>query len=185
LAAYLTVFTFERAALACPPVGAFRPEAKLTDAWGRSIHLGSFGTKPLVVVYEDKSSAQKNAALKADLTRLTQGKKYRATVTLVAVADVSDYDFWPARGFAKDAIKAASRKQNIVIYCDWDGRVREKLRLNKNESNIVLYGKDGKVAFSRAGKLSAADRAELIKLLRRQADNSAMKSTTSTSTLRQ
>jgi hypothetical protein len=167
-AASVALVVFAQAAHAVPSVGASRPDTELADAWDRSTRLGSFAGKPLLVIYEDKDSAQTNAALKADLSRLAGGEKYRSTVALVAIADVSAYDFWPARGFVKDAIKAESKKQNIVIYCDWDGHVRRGLGLNKNASNVVLYGKDGRVAFARAGTLSAAERAEVLDLLRRE-----------------
>lgn len=151
-----------------PSVGTSRPDTELADAWDRRVRLGAFAGRPLLVVYEDKDTAETNAPLKSDLSRLASGEKYRSTIALVAIADVSGYDYWPVRGFVKDAIKAESKKQNLVIYCDWDGHVRRGLALNKDASNIVLYGKDGKVLFARAGTLSTAERGELLSLLRRQ-----------------
>jgi len=158
-------------ALAVPEVGSARRDTTLLDAWERSVPLSQFDGMPLLFIYEDKGSATQNTDLKAELSTLAKGDRYRKTIALVAVADVSDYDFWPAKGFVRDAIRDESRKQGIVIYCDWDGSLRRKLDLNHRASNVVLYGRDGRVLFSRAGTLSRDERGELIRLLRLQVES--------------
>ena len=158
-------------AFAVPEVGSARRDTTLLDAWERTVPLSQFDGMPLLFIYEDKGSATQNTDLKAELSTLAKGDRYRKTIALVAVADVSDYDFWPAKGFVKDAIRDESRKQGIVIYCDWDGSLRRKLDLNHRASNVVLYGRDGRVLFSRAGTLSRDERGELIRLLRLQVES--------------
>jgi len=110
---------------------------------------------------------QREAAI---LARLAAGDRYRGAVALVAVADVAGYDYWPVRGFVKDAIRKESVKQGTSIYCDWDGHVRRGLELDAGTSNVVLYGKDGSVIFADKGALSAARRGALLDLLRRQVE---------------
>jgi predicted transcriptional regulator len=158
------------AAMALPSPGTARPDAMLIDGWDRRSSLAQWNGKPLLVVYEDKTSSKHNAALKADLSRLAKGDRYRNVIALAAIADVSEYDFWPARGFVKDAIREESRKENVIIYCDWDGSVRQQLDLRRHASNVVLYGKDGRVLYSRAGILTPEERAELLRLLRAQVE---------------
>ena len=85
---------------------------------------------------------------------------------IFSVADVTGYDYWPIRGFVKDAIQKESHKQKTNIYCDWDGRIRTALRLNRNASNVVLYDKNGAVVFSQAGLLSPEERKDLVGRLR-------------------
>ncbi len=158
-------------ASAVPPVGAPRPELSFTDGWERKNDLARYRGVPILVLYEDKDSATVNRPLKEDLARLASGDRYRDLIALLPFADLTSYDYWPVRGFVKDAIQDESKKQKTVIYCDWDGHVRRGLKLQKGTSNVVLFGRDGRVSFSHAGALSPAQRNELIELLRREVAN--------------
>ncbi len=160
-------------ALALPVLGETTPDVVLEDAWDRQVALAKLGAKPVLVVYEDEASSTQNKALKADLSELAKGDKYKNHVALVAVADLDGYDYWPVRGFVKKAIRDESRKQQLSIFCDWGGRFRRALGLTKGASNVVLYGKNGKVLFSHAGPLSSEERASLIAILRKQVEPSA------------
>lgn len=154
---------------ALPGPGATRPDVRLDDAWDRSLSLGGLRGKPTLVVYEDKDSAEENKVLKAELSELAKGDRYKQRIALVAVADVSSYDYWPVRGFVKSAIRDESNKQSTVIYCDWTGKVRRTLDLRAGASNVILYGRNDQVLFSHAGPMNKERRAELIALLRREA----------------
>lgn len=162
---------FGAIANAVPTVGADRPNVILQDGWDRTFELGRYRGMPTLVVYEDKDSATINQPLKDELSKLAKGDRYKKLIALVAVADVSGYDYWPVRGFVKDAIKSESHKQGTLIFCDWDGRVRNALGLRRGTSNVVLFGKDDKVVFSHAGALSKDQQKQLIALLREQVDS--------------
>jgi hypothetical protein len=153
-----------------PLPGAALPALRLLDAWDRTLELSRLGAKPVLVVYEDKDSATQNQAFKNDLATLARGDRYRSSVGLVAIADVQGYDYWPVRGFVKDAIKDESHKFGTVIYCDWDGSAQRTLGLRRGTSNVILYGKDGKVLFSHEGAMSADERRQAIALLRAQVE---------------
>jgi hypothetical protein len=155
---------------ALPSAGAFRPDVELTDAWDRSIRLSTYRGMPLLVVYEDKGSATQNEALKAELSVLARGDRYKKLIALVAVADVTGYDFWPIRGFVRSSIRSESTKNETVIYCDWDGHVRNALALERGQSNVVLYGRDGAVLYAHAGPMSADERRAFVALMRAQVD---------------
>ncbi len=157
-------------AVALPGSGAARPDVQLTDAWDRSIHLGTYVGMPLLLVYEDKGSADQNGLLKADLSVLAKGDRYKSRVALVAVADVTGYDYWPIRGIVRSAIRSESNKQHTVIYCDWDGHVRYALGLEQGQSNVLLYGKDGAVLYAHAGPMTREERAVFLGLLRSQVE---------------
>jgi hypothetical protein len=165
-AAFAFVLATAVDARALPTQGAARPDVALEDAWDRAIHLERYLGMPMLVLYEDKGSTTENAALKAELARLAEGDRYKERVALVAVADVTGYDYWPVRGFVKSAIRDESRKQKTPIYCDWDGHVRRALDLEQGTSNVLLFGRDGKVLFAHAGPLSEGARAELLARLR-------------------
>ncbi len=151
--------------LALPAAGASRPEVRLVDGWDREIDLGRF-TRPILLVYEDKDSADQNQRLKDQLAELEKAIEYRKTVAHVSVADVSSYDYWPAKGIAKGELRKWSQKLGIVVYGDFSGDARTKLTLDKGESNVVLYAKNGDVLFASSGSLSAAQRGTLIGLVR-------------------
>lgn len=155
---------------AFPREGSSRPDVALEDAWGRTVHLSQYAGEPTLVVYEDKDSASVNTAFKETLSHLAQGDRYRSSVALFAVADVTGYDYWPVRGFVRSAIHDESTKLGVDIFCDWDGHVRETLGLRRGTSNVVLYGKDGKVLFAASGELTAEGRARVVNLLRREVD---------------
>lgn len=165
-----TVSGASTAAMALPTVGDDAPNAKIEDADGKALETKTLKGKPVLIVYEDKDASTQNTALKKELSELAKGDKYKSKVALAAVADVSSYDFWPARGFVKDAIREESKKQGTTIYCDWTASFRKAFKLTKGKSSIVLVGKDGKVLFAGEGALSEADRKKLVGLLKGQVE---------------
>ncbi len=152
--------------------GASRPAARVVDPDDRVLDLHAVKGRPTLVVYEDKDSATLNQGLKAELSRLARGGRYRSAVTLVPVADVRDYDFWPVRGFVKDAIRGESRKIGATIYCDWNGAFARALGIQHGTSSVILFGKDGHVLFSYEGKVPDGETGRLLALLRREVEGS-------------
>ncbi len=153
-------------ALALPAEGAAAPNARIEDADGRALELKAFKGKPILIVYEDKDSATQNQPLKDALSKLAKGDRYKASVALAAVADVSSYDYWPVKGFVKDSIREESRKQGTTIYCDWSGSFRGAYGLRRGLSSIVLVGRDGHVLFAAEGAVNAEQRNRLVELLK-------------------
>jgi hypothetical protein len=164
----LVVLLTTAAAFGLVKAGDELPSVRLEDADGRGTELTSMKGKPILVVYEDKGSADQNKALKDQLAELARGDKYKTAIALAAVADLADYDFWPVKGFVKDAIREESKKQKTTIYCDWTGSVRKALGVRRGRSNVVLFGKDGKALFAASGALDQAQREQLITLLKSQ-----------------
>jgi predicted transcriptional regulator len=157
-------------ALAIPREGEAAPSARVEDADGHATDLKAFAGRPILIVYEDRDSAKQNEALKAGLAEVARGDRYRARVVLAAVADVSAWNFWPAKGFVKDAIRDESRRQGTTIYCDWTGAFRSTYQLRRGASNVVLVGRDGRVLFAAEGAVSAGERTRLFNLLREQVE---------------
>ena len=157
-------------ASAAPPLGAPRPAARVHDAEDRTFELQGVRGKPILVLYEDKDSAKVNVALKDGLARLARGDRYRNAVALVPVADVERYDYWPVRGFVKDAIRDESRKIGATIYCDWNGSFRRATQLAKNTSSVMLIGRDGRVLFTWEGQVPKDERERLLAMLRAEVE---------------
>jgi hypothetical protein len=157
-----------RGAPALPEMGTSRPNLQLVDAWERTYPLSDVGVRPLLVLYEDKGSVTQNLIFKRELSELAQGDGVKARIVLAAVADVADYDYWPVRGFVKNEIKDESRKAGTPIYCDWDGHVRRAFGVRRGASNVVLFGRDGKVVFAYEGAMPDDARKRAIDLMRRE-----------------
>lgn len=170
IAANLCVVSLLSSANALPLVGAPGPGGKVVDTEGRGLDLRAIKGKPTLLVYENKEATKQNLELKNQLSKLAAGDKYRKAIALVAVADVEGYDYWPARGFVKSAIRSESKKLGNPIYVDWDGSMRKAAGFTKGLSTIVLVGPDGKVVFSHEGKMAAADREKLLVLLKQQVE---------------
>jgi len=156
---------------ALPKEGEKAPtSARLEDADGRVLDLKALKGKPILIMYEHKDSSQQNQAFKEELSKLAKGDKYKATIALAAIADLTAYDFWPAKGFVKDAIREESKKAGTAIYCDWSGTFRGAFKLRAGTSNVVLVGKDGVVLFAAEGALKPAARKRLLDLLKEQVE---------------
>lgn len=169
----LAVVTTAIPALALPTVGDAIGSARLEDADGHGLDIASFKGKPILIVYEDRDSAKQNDALKKELARLAKGDKYKSAVALAAVANVAAFNFWPVKGFVKDAIRAESKKQGTTIFCDWTGGFRKAFKLRDNASSVVLIGKEGNVLFAADGSISADARARLVQLLRQEVEGAS------------
>jgi hypothetical protein len=157
-------------ATALTPAGSLRPAAHVVDADDRPLDLRSINGRPILVLYEDKDSAKTNDALKAELSVLAKGDRYRKAVALVPVADVQSFDFWPVRGFVKDSVRGESKKVGATIYLDWDGSFQRASGFRRGTSSVMLISREARVLFSSEGALSAEQRAHLIGLLRAEVE---------------
>ncbi len=171
LSSLLALSLIASTALALPKPGDPGLNVKVQDADDHEVQLKDFTGKPILIVYEDKGSSQQNDALKKELSKLAKGDKYKDKVALAAIADVSAYNYWPVKGFVKDAIREESKKAGTTIYCDWDASVRKTYDFPADKSSIVLIDKNGWVIFSGAGALGNDERARLIELLKKQVED--------------
>jgi hypothetical protein len=152
---------------AAPKRGFDTPDdASLEDVEEKALSLKSLRGRATLVVYEDKESSKDNAALKAELAKLLEDEPALKGVRVIAAADVSDYDFFPAKGAVKDAIRDEQKKAKTTIWLDWSGDFRDKLKLDEGRSNIVLVDAKGKVRFGKSGALSRDERRELFAAMR-------------------
>jgi hypothetical protein len=145
-----------------PTVGEKAPDARVEDVDGRSVDVKALKGKPLILFYEGKDSSDQNEALKSELSRLRKAGAIQSTLRITAVADVSDYAYWPVKGIVKDKIREESSRRGMSIYCDWDGSFRAKFKLRRGVSNVILLGEDGRVLFAHAGEVKGAAKSALL-----------------------
>ncbi len=149
--------------LALPRTGTTVPRASVQSLSGKTFRTQRTQGRLTLVFYEDKDATQQNKALKDALkAQLDKGGRKR-NVDIIAVADVSAWDFWPAKGFVKDAIEDQEKKAGHPIYCDWSGDFGKALGTVDGKSNVILIGPDRKVRVARAGVLPTAVRERIVR----------------------
>jgi len=117
-----------------------------------------------LIVVEDKDGGGQNEDFKKRFGVLqdTLGDQ----VVLLPVADVSNYNYWPAKRFVKNALRNAGRKNGITVYADWSGEGRTALRPRPKLSNLVLVDKRHKVLWASSGQLTRSQEDELLELVK-------------------
>jgi len=162
----LAVCASDGAAFAGPTLGTKRPVAAAVDPDGHALDLGALPGKTVVLFYEDRHTALVNAKLKDSLRALRKDAAHGERVAIVPVADVSSYNFWPARYFAKRAVRGKIKQYGERIYCDWTGKFRAAYGLREGVANVIVIGKNGDVLFFKEGKLTPAEVERVLALAR-------------------
>lgn len=146
-----------------PAAGAALPSARdvvVSDLADRPLRLSEYAGRVVVVVHEDKEANQQNKPLKDALGKVLAA--HRGKLIVVALADVSRYDYWPARGFVLKALRKLPQEEGAVVLADWKGALRQRLGLRRGESSVLVLGRDGGTAMLRRGDLSKADADALL-----------------------
>jgi hypothetical protein len=126
-----------------------RAESVDSQPFDLSAHTG----KCLLVFYEDKDVRSQNQALKDRLWKSMDQRQHKDSLLIVAVADVSAFNWWPAKKVVTAAIREESRKLGSTIWCDWDGSFGRAMGATKGASNVMLVGRDGAILFKHSGAL--------------------------------
>ncbi len=130
------------------------PEFSLESTTGATRRLRDFSGRVVIVLYEDRDSNQQNNDLKRELAEHARTEDLTRDVSLVPVANLSAYNFWPARGYARDAVVEIAREQGYEIMIDWTGDMARAYRFRPGVSHALVVGRDGRVLFRAAGALS-------------------------------
>lgn len=152
---------------ALPQAGTQAPVARAETVDGKVLAPHTLGGKVALIFYEDKDSSSQNKALKDAIKAQGKSPGHKDNVVIYAVADVSAYDYWPARGFVKDAIRKEERKSGTPIYLDWNGSFRSAFSFQAGSSNLVLLGPDNKVKLAHCGVVPPSLRETILSELRK------------------
>lgn len=157
-------------AAALPAVDKVPADVTVEDADDRRMKISELKGRPVIVFYEDKDSGAVNQKLKEELGRwTTKDPELKAALVVAPIADVSEFNGWPAKGFAKDAIREESKKSGVTIWCDWDASFRKVYELRKGTSNVIVLGREGTVRFAAEGALTESQRKTVESLVRQEA----------------
>lgn len=165
LAALLVTAAIARHAAALAPVGAVPADFTAYDPEDRPVTLHAMRGRPTVLVYEDKDAAEQNAALKGRLVQRIRAGGLARKVNFFGVADVAQWDFWPARGFVKDELRAQRARFGLPVYADWVADARRKLDAKPGRSSILVLDAAGRAVWSSEGELDAGRERALFALI--------------------
>ncbi len=140
--------------------------ARVLDVDDRALSIGDLSGGPALLMYEDRDSSKLNEPVKRELEKVVGASPELRKVRIVAVADVSAYDFWPAKGAVKDAIRDEQKRSKMTIWLDWTADFRSKLALDEGTSNVVLLDAGGTCVFAASGALSEPSRKQLYEAMR-------------------
>ncbi|HEY6879691.1 MAG TPA: hypothetical protein VI299_16805 [Polyangiales bacterium] len=157
--AFVFILSVTRPAAALPSFSFATPddvEMTEVDVRGRAFLLW----------YESKDAVHVNDAAKLAVRALLASLPEPARPKLIAVADVSGYDFWPARGLAKRELRSLEKFYGLPIFADWQGHFRDAFALQRDESNLIFVDATGVVRFRAFGKLAGQDLERVKTLVR-------------------
>jgi hypothetical protein len=147
-------------ALALISAGQLASAVSLPDDTGAQHALPASG-QPLLVVYEDQDGGKQNHAMKDLIAAYHDPIANRARVAVWPVADLSKWNWWPAKSHALSDVQKSASKQNTHILIDWTGALHKAWGLSRGKNSIVLIGSDGKVRYASEGETTSAQRAAL------------------------
>lgn len=135
-------------------------DAPLFDLADKPVLLRSLRGKVVVVLHQDRHSSEQNPQFKEKLSGLVA--RFPKELQVVALADVGGYDFWPAKGYVKDALKPLDSGGGAIVACDWKGSVRKAYRLKQKQSVVFVLGKSLELLRMTQGQLSAPESEQLV-----------------------
>lgn len=142
-------------------------DARVSNTKGQSVWLAQLWGKPTILFYEDKEGTPLNQALKDALFKRGEEKGLLQAVSVIAVANVRGFDWFPAKNFVMSAVKDAEKTSGIPVYLDWDGVLSGKpWNLGATGSTVVVIDAAGEqLLFSKAGALTPSEIEQVFTLL--------------------
>ena len=167
LATVIALVAIAPSAHALVQVGARPASFVVKDLNDRELTLATLvNAAPALILYVDKEGAAQNKRLEARLQKLRAEEPAFAALRYVPIVDMSKYNGWPERGFAKSALRDEQKTYAYKLYADWDGAGHAKLSTVEHASNLIVLDKQGRVAWASAGQLSPTQEDALIARLR-------------------
>ncbi len=148
-----------------PPTLPLAPEFALEGTSGQTRRLRDYRGRVVILIYEDRDSNQQNDALKRELAEHARAQDLTRDVAVVPVANLSSYDFWPASGFARDAVVDIARQQGMEILIDWSNSMSGAYRFRPSTSYVMVLSREGRVLFRHAGTLPSRERMRFFSVI--------------------
>ncbi len=167
IAGALTVSLAAGSALGAAPATA-PVDATLKTSAGKEVQLSKWRGKPVILFYEDKDSTKLNAALKKELFARGQERGILDAAYVLAVANLQNFDFFPARQIALSFVRDEEKKIGVPILVDMDGTLgKAPWKLPVKTSNIVLLDAQGALVYRHSGRMKDDEQTAFFAVLSR------------------
>jgi hypothetical protein len=105
-----------------------------------------------LIFYEDRSLMDINQDLKDYLKALNLDKNNIMTVVVVDCNDLGLFKkLW------QDRLVDHSRKINLPVYGDWNGKMKDRFKLEDESSTFMVIDETGHVVYSQTGTIASSD----------------------------
>ena len=146
----------------------------LTGTDGRPVALERYRGRPAVVFYEDRASTTTNQAVKDAVFARARRDHLLDAASVIAVANIAAYNFFPARNIATAFIRRAEAAAGIPILLDVDGTLMTPpWNLPGDASTILLLDRDGRIVWRHSGMLPPDQTEQMLDRLAELAKGSA------------
>lgn len=137
---------------------------KVISGNNEELTLASIKGKIAVIFYETKDAVEENRQLKDELNKFYVAqsdhvKNLILRIPIINCKGVFFTDIW------KNNLKESSKKESMVIYGDWDGKMFSSYGIKDKESNLIIIGRDGIVKYAFAGKVEEKEFGRIKDLL--------------------
>lgn len=146
-------------------------DAQVVDLDDRPVSLRGLRGKVLVLLHQDRKSSDQHASFKDGLGQLAG--RYPERLTVVALADVGGFNFWPARRYVKDALRPLRNEGGALVLCDWHGAIRKRYDLSSGQSAVFVVSRDGQLRLLKRGLFTADEAAQALALIQQLAGAAA------------
>ena len=154
-------------ALALPAMAAEAGlDAVVETSAGATAHLAGLWKRPTVLFYEDKDSTALNQHVKDALFARGRDLGLLDAVSVVAVANVAAFDWFPARNFVLAAVRDVEVKAHVPVYLDFKGSLSAPpWNLPAKTSTVLVLNASGEVVWQVKGRLTPAELEALFRVL--------------------
>jgi hypothetical protein len=143
-------------------------DATVENSSGSHTRLSTLWQRPTVLFYEDRDSTALNQHVKDELTARARQPGLAEQVSVVAVANVAAWDWFPARNFVLAAVKDIERKFNLPVFLDFKGSLSSApWNLPAKSSTVLVLDPSGRAVWRAQGRLSREKVDELFAELER------------------
>ncbi len=167
LVSLLSLPVFQSSSLAANAlIGYSAPYFSVQSGDDKELHLDMIKGKVIAIFYKTKDVVETNKRLEDELNELyyEQTKGVKDVLVRLPVVDCSDA-VWPFLWLWKRTITEYSKKEGVVIYCDWTGKMSSDYKMKTDESNVVIVDKAGIIRFFSSGKIKAEEINDVKELL--------------------
>ncbi len=161
-----TVFCFSTSA-ECMETGTKAPRFSIKSGDGKEFSPDTGKSRITITLYETKDTIEQNRSFKNDLgALLKESATLKDGTVVLPVIDCTSASWLTRKVWEMNLVKN-SKKENVTIYGDWNGRMKADYGVKVGMSNVIITDRKGYIRFTKAGQLNNRDIHQIKTLIRR------------------